>query len=198
MVRSKLGHAAGNWATLWQLIEKGHERATGRTRIRYFRISVYMLRFLLEAATAQIAPYLPGWLAHPLTPIGSSGPSVPHLDDEVPALHIMRLVRYFSGRHDCDYMGIKAHGATDAARNGQQLLMQVGGHAGFSRRMGTLGQRPKALKFPSTTAGLRLIRLSVQGRTERVRHGGIRRRANLCTFCDGENSTARSGLAATG
>src|SRR5260370_830301 len=48
-------------------------------------------------------------------------------------------------------MGIKAHGATEAARKGQRLLIQIGGHAGFGRRIGDVEFGDEALKFSSTT-----------------------------------------------
>ena len=48
-------------------------------------------------------------------------------------------------------MGIKAHGGTDAARNGQRLLIQIGGHAGFGRRIGDVEFGEEALKFSSTS-----------------------------------------------
>ena len=47
-------------------------------------------------------------------------------------------------------MGIKAHGGTDAARNGQRLLIQIGGHAGFGRHIGDVDFGDEAIKFPST------------------------------------------------
>src|SRR5260370_29823550 len=47
-------------------------------------------------------------------------------------------------------MGIKADGGTDAARNGQRLLIQIGGHAGFGRRIGDVEFGDEALKFSST------------------------------------------------
>jgi putative CocE/NonD family hydrolase len=47
-------------------------------------------------------------------------------------------------------MGIKAHGGTEEARNGQRLLIQIGGHAGFGRRIGDVEFGDEALKFSST------------------------------------------------
>src|ERR1700682_3145278 len=44
-------------------------------------------------------------------------------------------------------MGIKSHGGTEEARNGQRLLIQIGGHAGFGRRIGDVEFGDEALKF---------------------------------------------------
>jgi putative CocE/NonD family hydrolase len=49
-----------------------------------------------------------------------------------------------------NYMGVKAHGATEAARTEQHLLMQIGGHAGFARRIGDVDFGPHALENPYT------------------------------------------------
>src|ERR1700676_5576450 len=49
-----------------------------------------------------------------------------------------------------NYMGIKAHGGSGEARNGQRLLIQIGGHAGFGRRIGDVEFGDEALKFSST------------------------------------------------
>ena len=35
-----------------------------------------------------------------------------------------------------NYIGVKAHGATEAARTGQHLIVIVGGHAGNGPRIG--------------------------------------------------------------
>jgi putative CocE/NonD family hydrolase len=45
-------------------------------------------------------------------------------------------------------MGIKAHGGTDAARSGQKLLIQIGGHAGFGPKIGDVEFGDEAVKFP--------------------------------------------------
>jgi uncharacterized protein len=41
-------------------------------------------------------------------------------------------------------MGAKAHGSTEAARTKQHLLIQIGGHAGFGRRIGDIDFGPHA------------------------------------------------------
>jgi hypothetical protein len=68
----------------------------------------------------------------------------------VPALHIGAWYDIFLTGTLRNYMGIKARGGTDAARNGQRLLVQIGGHAGFGRRIGDVEFGDEAIKFPST------------------------------------------------
>ena len=57
----------------------------------------------------------------------------------------MRIDR-FNGGTLRDYMGAKAHGATEAARTQQHLMIQIGGHAGFGRRIGDVEFGPHALE----------------------------------------------------
>jgi len=72
-----------------------------------------------------------------MTRIGSSGPSRSIFSDiQVPALHIGGWYDIFLTGTLRNYMGIKAHGGTEEARKGQRLLVQIGGHAGFGRRIG--------------------------------------------------------------
>ncbi|MGH9342781.1 MAG: CocE/NonD family hydrolase [Terriglobia bacterium] len=85
-----------------------------------------------------LAPYYLDWLRHP------------NYDDywkqwsieadysriQVPAFHIGGWYDLFLDGTLRNYMGIKAHGGTEAARNGQRLLIIVGGHAGMGRKVG--------------------------------------------------------------
>lgn len=86
----------------------------------------------------ELAPYYLDWLRHP------------NYDDywkqwsieadysriQVPAFHIGGWYDLFLDGTLRNYMGIKAHGGTEAARNGQRLLIIVGGHAGMGRKVG--------------------------------------------------------------
>jgi putative CocE/NonD family hydrolase len=88
--------------------------------------------------TASIAPYYLDWLAHPSYDDYWKQWSIEeHFGDvAVPALHVGGWYDIFSIGTERNYMGIKAHGSTQAARTQQHLLMQIGGHAGFGRRIG--------------------------------------------------------------
>ena len=67
-----------------------------------------------------------------------------------------------------NYMGVKAHGATEAARTQQHLLMQIGGHAGFGR-VSEMSTGRHATGNP-TRRDPRLVRLPLQRHPERVRN----------------------------
>src|SRR5207249_5425822 len=103
-------------------------------------------------ATAQLAPYYLDWLAHPNYDAYWKQWSIEeHFSDiRVPALHIGGWYDIFLSGTLRNYMGIKAHGASDAARNGQHLLVQIGGHAGFGRHVGDVEFGDEAVRFPST------------------------------------------------
>ena len=49
---------------------------------------------------------------------------------KVPALHVAAWYDLFQDGTFRNYLGIRAHGGSEAARNGQRLLVIVGGHAG--------------------------------------------------------------------
>jgi uncharacterized protein len=102
--------------------------------------------------TAQLAPYYLDWLAHPSYDEYWKQCSIEeHFSDiRVPALHVGAWYDIFLGGTLRNYMGIKAHGGSEEARNGQRLLIQIGGHAGSGRRIGDVEFGDEALRFPST------------------------------------------------
>src|SRR5579864_3464689 len=148
-----------NWATqlatntLWRLIEKDTNALLGAPTLPLTQYPAFNYAALPAgaAATAQIAPFYLDWLAHPSYDGYWKQWSIEeHFSDvQVPALHIGGWYDIFLGGTIRNYMGIKAHGGTDAARNGQRLLIQIGGHAGFGRRIGDVEFGDEALKFPS-------------------------------------------------
>jgi hypothetical protein len=68
----------------------------------------------------------------------------------VPMLQVGGWYDIFSDGTIRNYMGVKAHGATEAARTQQHLLMQIGGHAGFGRRIGDVDFGVHAVEYPYT------------------------------------------------
>ena len=88
---------------------------------------------LLEPGTpAGLADYYFDWLAHPSYDDYWKPWSIEdHIEQiKVPALHVAAWYDLFQDGSLRNYMGIKAHGGSDAARSGQRLLVIVGGHAG--------------------------------------------------------------------
>jgi putative CocE/NonD family hydrolase len=89
-------------------------------------------------STASLAPYFLDWLAHPNYDDYWKAIAIDEHFSEVavPALHVAAWYDIFLGGSIRNYMGIKAHGASEEARRGQRLLIVIGGHAGEGRKIG--------------------------------------------------------------
>jgi len=119
-------------------------------------VSVYNLPlsnyplFNFDAAFAPtagvLAPYFLDWLEHPNYDDYWKQISIEEHFGEinVPVLSVAAWYDIFLGGSLRNYEGIKAHGGSDAARRGQHLLVQVGGHAGPGRHVGDLDFGPAA------------------------------------------------------
>jgi hypothetical protein len=97
-------------------------------------------------ATSALAPYFLDWLAHPNYDDYWKKWSIEehYADIQVPALTIAAWYDIFQGGSLRNYMGIKAHGGSDAARNGQHLLVVIGGHSGNEQKVGDVDFGPDA------------------------------------------------------
>src|SRR3989442_5550658 len=140
--------------TMWRLIAKNTNALQGTPVLPLTHYPAFNYASLPAGAdaTAQLAPYYLDWLAHPDYDAYWKQWSIEeHFSDiQVPALHIGGWYDIFLAGTLKNYMGFKAHGATDEARKGQRLLVQIGGHAGFGRRIGDVEFGDDALKFTST------------------------------------------------
>ncbi len=98
--------------------------------------------------TSAIAPYYGDWLSHPDYDDYWKQWSIEENFSKitVPMLQVGGWYDIFAAGTLRNYMGAKAHGATEAARTQQHLLMQIGGHAGFGRRIGDVDFGPHALE----------------------------------------------------
>jgi len=88
---------------------------------------------LLDLGTpAGLADYYLDWLAHPDYDDYWKAVSIEEnfARIKVPALHVAAWYDLFQDGTLRNYLGIKAQGGSEAARNGQRLLVIVGGHAG--------------------------------------------------------------------
>ena len=149
-----------NWATqlatntMWRLIAKNTNALLGAPvlPLTHYPAFNYVSLPAGAEATAELAPYYLDWLAHPDYDAYWKQWSIEeHFSDiQVPALHIGGWYDIFLAGTLRNYMGIKAHAGTDEARKGQRLLVQIGGHAGFGRRIGDVEFGDDALKFTST------------------------------------------------
>ncbi len=102
-----------------------------------------------SALTSDLAPYFLDWLAHPSYDEYWKQWSIEENYEkiQVPALTIAAWYDIFQGGSLRNYMGLKAHGGTEAARNGQHLLVTIGGHAGSGRKIGDVDFGPAAEKY---------------------------------------------------
>jgi putative CocE/NonD family hydrolase len=96
--------------------------------------------------TRSQAPYFLDWLDHPTYDSYWKQWSIEENFDkiQVPTLTIAAWYDLFQGGSLRNYMGLKAHGGSEAARNGQHLIVAVGGHAGWSRKVGDVDFGPDA------------------------------------------------------
>jgi len=93
-----------------------------------------------------VAPYFGDWLAHPLYDDYWKQWSIEEnfQNIQVPALTIAAWYDIFQGGSLRNYMGLKARGGSEAARNGQHLIVAIGGHSGWGRTVGQVDFGPDA------------------------------------------------------
>jgi hypothetical protein len=99
--------------------------------------------------TRKLAPYFLDWLDHPTYDSYWKQWSIEenYANIQVPALTVAAWYDLFQAGSLRNFMGIKAHGGSEAARNGQRLLVIIGGHAGGPRKVGELDFGPAAEEF---------------------------------------------------
>ena len=116
--------------------------------------------------TGVLAPYFLDWLAHPTYDDYWKKWSIEEnfQNIQVPALTIAAWYDIFQGGSLRNYMGIKAHGGTDAARNGQKLLVIIGGHSGGGRKIGAVDFGPAAAEFSEDSVTLDWYDYLLQGK----------------------------------
>ena len=93
-----------------------------------------------------LAPYFLDWLAHPSYDDYWKRWSIEehYADINVPALSVAAWYDIFQGGSLRNYIGLKAHAGSQAARQSQRLLVIIGGHAGHGRNIGDLDFGPAA------------------------------------------------------
>ena len=104
---------------------------------------------VINASISNIAPYFLDWLAHPSYDDYWRRWSIEEhfADIRVPALTTAAWYDIFLGGSLHNYIGLKAGAATEEARNGQRLLVVIGGHAGGGRKIGAVDFGPEAEKY---------------------------------------------------
>ncbi len=134
--------------TLNRLVHKNTNALNGMWKLP---LTAYPLFELPQASsdpdlTRSLAPYFLDWLAHPNYDDYWKRVSIEeHFEDiQVPMLTIAAWYDIFLGGSLRNYSGVKLHGGSDAARQGQRLLVTIGGHAGSGRKIGDVDFGPAA------------------------------------------------------
>jgi uncharacterized protein len=109
----------------------------------------------VPVSSKSLAPYFIDWLAHPSEDAYWKQWSIEaHFSEiTVPQLTIAAWYDIFQDGSLRNYVGVKAHGATDDARRGQHLLVVVGGHSGDGPKIGDVDFGPDS-RFDYDSAAL--------------------------------------------
>jgi uncharacterized protein len=101
-------------------------------------LSNYLLFPPPTTSTRILAPYFLDWLNHPNYDEFWKRISIEdhYPDISVPVLTIAAWYDIFLGGSLRNYGGLKQHAANERAREGQHLLVTIGGHAGSGRKIG--------------------------------------------------------------
>jgi len=132
--------------TLNRKVQAGTNAMEGRTVLPLKQFPLFNVNFGADAAatTHELAPYFLDWLDHPAYDSYWKQWSIEEQYEQiqVPALTIAAWYDLFQGGSIRNYLGMKAHAANEAARQGQQLVVTIGGHAGNDRTIGSVDFGP--------------------------------------------------------
>jgi putative CocE/NonD family hydrolase len=105
----------------------------------------------------ELASYFLDWLAHPdFDQYWRQWLVEGHYDAiNVPALTIAAWYDIFQGGSLRNYQGLRAQASDVEARQKQRLLVTIGGHAGFGRKIGDVDFGPAAAEYDEDTVTLR-------------------------------------------
>jgi uncharacterized protein len=136
--------------TLTRLIDQNTNALVGVPTLPLIDYPVFNFGQLPADAqlTQKLAPYYLDWLAHPdYDGYWKQWSIEEHFSKiSVPMLQVGGWYDIFNAGTLRNYMGAKKYGATEAARTEQHLLIEIGGHAGFGRRIGDLDFGPHAIE----------------------------------------------------
>ena len=134
--------------TFYRQIEEAKNALVGSTVLPLSQFPIFNVKLAPDGAglTHTLAPYFQDWLDHPTYDSYWKQWSIEENYDkiQVPALTITAWYDIFQGGSLRNYMGLKAHAGTEAARNGQQLVVAIGGHSGWGRTIGQVDFGPDA------------------------------------------------------
>ncbi len=134
--------------TLRRFVERNTNALNGVWKVPLSAYPVFELPQLSAGTslTHSLAPYFQDWLDHPdYDNYWKQWSIEEHYSDvQVPMLTIAAWYDIFLGGSLRNYEGVKLHGANEAARQGQRLLVVIGGHAGSGRKIGSVDFGPAA------------------------------------------------------
>ncbi|MGB2628030.1 MAG: CocE/NonD family hydrolase [Candidatus Acidiferrum sp.] len=145
--------------TLLRSIQRASNARLGENVLPLTDYPIYNLSTpgTINANLAALAPYFLDWLAHPSYDDYWKRISIEehYPDIRVAALHIAAWYDIFLGGSLRNYESLRLHAGTEEARRGQQLLVTVGGHAGYGRKIGEVDYGAELLKFDEGEITLR-------------------------------------------
>jgi len=132
--------------TLRRTVQKNTNALNGMWKLPLSAYPLFVPVLPATDSTTALAPYFLDWLAHPnYDEYWKKWSIEEHFSDiNVPSLTIAAWYDIFLGGSLRNYIGLKEHAATDAARHGQRLLVVIGGHAGSGRKIGDVDFGPTA------------------------------------------------------
>jgi uncharacterized protein len=135
--------------TLGRAIHDNTNAVTGSTVLPLKQYPLFNKHLDPGASADKLAPYFIDWLAHPDYDAYWKQWSIEEnfANIQVPALTIAAWYDIFQGGSLRNYLGLKAHAGNDAARNGQRLLITIGGHAGTGQKIGDVDFGPAAGEY---------------------------------------------------
>jgi putative CocE/NonD family hydrolase len=137
--------------TLDRVIRENTSPTVGTTVLPLNRYPVFNIPPPQNAAdlTGRLAPYFLDWLAHPNYDEYWKQWSIEenYQNIQVPALNMAAWYDIFQGGSIRNYLGLKAHAGNEAARNGQRLVVAIGGHSGSGRKIGAMDFGAAAAEF---------------------------------------------------
>jgi uncharacterized protein len=124
--------------TLARKVVKETNAVNGMWKLPLARYPLFPLKESDGNTAAALAPYFLDWLAHPNYDDYWKKISIEEhfADITVPALHIPAWYDIFLGGSLKNYVGIRDHGGSEAARKGQHMWVAIGGHSGDGRKVG--------------------------------------------------------------
>ena len=136
------------WASVLS-VNEASRRASGTVLPSHWDLTLPPSRYpLIDPGTsAGLAAYFFDWIAHPAYDDywKQWSPDEHFGRIQVPALHLGAWYDLFQPGTLRNYQGIREHGGSAAARQGQRLVVIPGGHAGFGQKIGEVDFGPASV-----------------------------------------------------